>query len=382
MKKLLLVSLLFVQGLLTAAEAADGAGNLQQSAPFPTLKFLVLQELVSDRYFYSGPVDVIESIMKTSVYIDPERALADIYAAWLSRNSTASIIVVQNGKQACLQMGIRLDAIPAGWEQLTVDISRYVGPDTPINNLHLRPGTIAHLIDTKRAFCFINGRLDLTGQNLTVCDVFSIPDPIKKGIRFLNLQGNKFQHLPPNTFAGLDCLEELSLDENPLTHLTSNAFAGLSSLKILSLQKAPLTHIAPNVFVGLSSLNLLYLNNNKLAHLEPNTFAGLDSLNELLLNNNQLRYLVEDTFKGLGALKALNLDNNQLTTIARNAFAGLNCLEGLCLTHNQLTHLAPHAFAGLNALTELWLSNDNPEDLNALRIEQPAWFGLPVGVGN
>ncbi len=284
MKKILIVSVLLVQGLWAAA-AADGPKR--NSSKPPTLKDLALQRLLEDQSFYFRPVSVIREILESSVYSSPERALADIYSAWLNLNPEAPIIIVQTARSACWRIGIGTGAFPIEWSRLTIDISPYVGPDTPIKNLRLRRGTIANAFSGKGLVIQPNGSLDLRKKKLTICDLWNnLPDEKKPTIKRIVLDGNYLTKLTRDSFAGLYSLVALSVEENYLTQLPSNIFTGLALLQTIYLSKNNLRQLPSNIFTGLRFLQRIYLNGNYLEQLAPHTFAGLPHLTDLWLSGN------------------------------------------------------------------------------------------------
>ena len=285
MKKILIVSVLLVQGLWAAA-AADGPKR--NSSKPPTLKHLALQRLLKDESFYFRPGSFIRGILKSSVYSSPERALAGIYSAWLNLNPKAPIIIVQSARSACWWIGIDTGAFPIEWSRLTIDISPYVGPDTPIKNLRLRRGTIANAFSGQRLYIQPNGSLDLRKKKLTICDLWNnLPDEKKPTIKRIVLDGNYLTKLTRDSFAGLYSLVALSVEENYLTQLPSNIFTGLALLQTIYLSKNNLKELPSNIFAGLRFLQRIYLNDNYLEQLAPNTFAGLNALIKLSLAGNE-----------------------------------------------------------------------------------------------
>jgi len=393
MKKLLLVSLLFVQGLWAAAaadggaqqiikfKAADGQIVTYQAPGFSEMINTMVKdlpasdpneivdlpgltgaafELVLDlcgemesnnglfKNVLVGVINnnqnmldhLIQAAYVLRITVGLEHFIEALSIAWLNANHTASIIVVQNGRQACEKIGIGTGAKGKNLEQLTVDISRYVGPDTPINNFHLRPGTIAHLIHTNRMPAIANALLDLSNRGLTVCDVWSIHHAQRQDIG------------------------RLFLNDNQMTAVQANAFAGLSTLTFLALTANLITDVAADTFTGLPSLNTLYLDYNKIKAIAANAFEGLNNLTTLWLNDNLITAFVPGTFAGLNSLAVLLLHENEITVVEPNMFAGLPGLKQLLLRDNP----------------ELKLHN--PDNLAALRVERPEWFSLPVGVGD
>lgn len=393
MKKILIVSLLLVQGLWAAAAAdrvaqqvvifktADGEVVTYQppefsgmintmvevcpasgpneivdlpgltGAAFKLVLDLCVQMERNNGLFNNVPVGVInnnqnkldhliEAAYVLDITVGLEHFIKALFISWLNAHAKESIILVQNGLQACEKMNIKTGQKGKRLKQLTVDISDYLGPNCPIDNLNLRPGTIAYLIHTNQMPAIAYGILDLSNKALTVCDLWNIPLTQRQQITQLWLQDNQITVVQPNAFAGFNSLTFLAFSSNQITNVAAGAFAGLPTLESLFLDYNRVKTIGNDAFVGLSSLIELWLHGNDITDVKPNTFAGLPLLTRLWL------------------------DENKITDVEPNTFAGLPRLTQLLLINN----------AGLQL--------NDPDNLEALKAERPEWFGLPVGVTN
>ncbi|XP_028932534.1 toll-like receptor 3 isoform X2 [Ornithorhynchus anatinus] len=190
----------------------------------------------------------------------------------------------------------------------------------------------------------------------------------------LDLSLNSLTVIAPNSFAWLPHLETLKLESNSLVRLQAFSFSGLSGLRHLSLRAAfgwshwqgkPGPVVEDGAFAGLRCLEVLSLEQNNLREVTPGTFLGLVSLKHLSLSgcHQGLQTLTNRTFASLAAspLLLLNLSRAKVETVEAGAFSQLGRLRVLDLGVNELRQwLSGYEWVGLAQLEELYLSY-NPQ---------------------
>uniref|UniRef100_UPI00358F3BFD extracellular matrix protein 2-like isoform X2 n=1 Tax=Myxine glutinosa TaxID=7769 RepID=UPI00358F3BFD len=156
-------------------------------------------------------------------------------------------------------------------------------------------------------------------------------------------------------------LKYLYINENDINTVPPHIFDGLPNLEWMDLSNNRLTtrRVAPAVFQNLTFLRRLYLDNNQLSHI-PHPLPAL--LEEIRINNNHLKVLDADSFQGLSSLVALELKNNRLSesTIDPQAFSPLIALTFLRLELNYF-RLIP--FGLPPSLEELYLDGNQIEEI-------------------
>ncbi|XP_075698361.1 reticulon-4 receptor-like 2 [Rhinoderma darwinii] len=173
------------------------------------------------------------------------------------------------------------------------------------------------------------------------------------------LFSNRISVLRPETFKGLEHLEDLDLGKNPnLPPLQPDTFSGLNSLLSLHLYQSNIHRLPAELFRGLHSLRYLYLQHNRLTGLPNGLFRDLSNLTQLFLYGNLLQSLPAGTFLGLSSLDRLLLHSNRLVTISPVAFSGLSSLTILYLFNNSLPSLSGDCLRSLPSLQFLRLSGN------------------------
>ncbi|XP_076810401.1 uncharacterized protein LOC143453127 [Clavelina lepadiformis] len=138
-----------------------------------------------------------------------------------------------------------------------------------------------------------------------------VPKGIPKSVRSLILTGNKFQHIPNNSFRYLSHLEILELNGNNLQTVSARWFRHLRKLKRLNLSINNIEHLPQNAFRKLTNLKILLLRKNKLGKLPANVFLALKNIAEIDLSQNALQTLEVDMFDGMHSLRDLYLSTNK-----------------------------------------------------------------------
>ena len=173
-----------------------------------------------------------------------------------------------------------------------------------------------------------------------------IPDN-NKFLEMLNLQGNNFGSLTPDT---LKCtnnsIRNLLLCNCNITNIHRDAFSGFINLKTLDLSMNKIA--SENLTIALQGLG----NNTKLETLH--------------LNQMNIVHVTNDMFSSLTEIKELTLSQNGIEMIESEAFSQMTKLQKLYLDHNHLTSMA--AAAAIPSIQELYLNFNNIKTLSALKL--------------
>jgi internalin A len=195
-----------------------------------------------------------------------------------------------------------------------------------------------------------NGKLDLSGQGLTVLppEVLQLTE-----LNWLELKGNQLTALPPE-IGRLSNLAVLDLGDNRLTALPPE-IGRLSMLHQLWAEDNQLITLPPEIG-QLTELSYLWLGGNQLTALPPE-IGHLTNLTKLNAGNNQLTAIPPEIGQ-LTNLADLYVGGNQLTAIPPE-IGQLTNLMKLNAGNNQLTML-PRQLADLLAKGLILSLQDNP----------------------
>lgn len=323
-----------------------------------TLAQIALTVLIEEGSKDSNPKDTLKELISTHTSICKSienEVLPQMYVYWLNTNDK-EIRVRQSVLEVCRAIGISSQDVPEASHNSTVDISQFITSYGPIQNLHLRPGTIAYLVHNNLMPApryRIHGFCDI---HLTVLDLWNIPD--KETIEHLLFTRNGLNHICICTgpLQELNSLKTLAIQDNNIPRIGPNTFCSLGNLTSLRLCRIGIKTIEPGAFNGLKRLVRLDLGFNAITTIEPGAFNGLDNLQKLFLSHNQIESLPHDLLSGLKNLENLFLLVNRLKFIAPGAFSRLNKLNSISLDLNP----------------ELKLPC--PDNLAVLKAQHPEWF--------
>ncbi|XP_070209265.1 toll-like receptor 13 [Littorina saxatilis] len=201
----------------------------------------------------------------------------------------------------------------------------------------------------------------LTLLNLKHNQIHSVPSPLcLPRLQHLDLGGNRFEYLPPNTFhhALFPQLNNLYLGSMDINIKNIDAFAfNNTHLKMISfmydnLKFSDEESIAMDSFAGCPNLQRLQLSSNFFSGVSDERFLGLfgnlTRLDTIYMGRTFLERISVRTFAKFPRLKSLFLYLNKITVIPDGAFAGNPLLEELNLNDNHVTTVTRTTFTVAN----------------------------------
>ncbi|KAJ9582587.1 hypothetical protein L9F63_023075, partial [Diploptera punctata] len=196
---------------------------------------------------------------------------------------------------------------------------------------------------------------------LTKTDLNKLPNSFTHNLGnliHLNLEENKFTHLPPN-MRNLNKLQHFNISNNCLKSLPED-IGMLNKLCDLRLENNSLTEL-PNSLCDLKSLVHLNVADNNLKTL-PNDIGNLQNLEKLDISGNILEELPESV-GCLSNLYYFSAASNKLTCLPEG-FTHFNKLTILNLSHNSLYDVPYCLFTGLPNISTLDLSHNYVDDFS------------------
>ncbi|KAI3456223.1 hypothetical protein Pfo_012886 [Paulownia fortunei] len=248
------------------------------------------------------------------------------------------------------------------------------------------------LLEDELALCQSLEHLDLAQNYLTGALPARLAD--LPNLKYLDLTGNNFSGIIPDSFGTFQKLEVLSLVEN-LLEGTIPAFLGnVSTLKQLNLSYNPFSpgRIPPELG-NLTILEVLWLTETNLVGEIPDSLGRLGRLTDLDLAYNSLSGPIPSSLTELTSAVQLELYNNSLTgEIPSKGWSNMTSLRRLDASMNELTGPIPAELCELpleslnlyenNLLGELPDGIANSPNLYELRLFQNQLSGrLPPNLG-
>lgn len=186
-------------------------------------------------------------------------------------------------------------------------------------------------------------------------------------LNFIYMMNCSLTHIPVDTFAGLESLEEIDLSNNLMKKLDPSLFVNNPKLSYANLQNNPLpVHDRP-ILIS-KSLRELDVSNCGIKEIPRNMFKNLIRLQRLRMNNNRIASIREGTLPN--ALQHLYMNNNKLTSVENGTLP--NPLKVLKLSNNLLTRVPEAEFDRLKKIRKVDLSR-NPinctcDQMNFVRV--------------
>ncbi|XP_062917592.1 toll-like receptor 13 [Mobula hypostoma] len=153
-------------------------------------------------------------------------------------------------------------------------------------------------------------------------------------------------------------LRYLSLRYNRISAIGSHAFRQVPDLETLTLALNEINFINTSAFAGLSKLKFLSLTNNAIGEIFPKTYMHLGNLEHLKLRNNRIPIIYNRYYSNLSKLITLDLGGNHIEKIEDGGFEGLRSLLRLYLDGNWLSDLSKDMFKDLRSLQVLDLAQN------------------------
>lgn len=200
----------------------------------------------------------------------------------------------------------------------------------------------------------------------------------KDSMQILNLNRNKLDEIPIESFKFLGHLKYLYLGRNQIKVLRNYSFGFMFNLIELYLSENRIESIELNAFsidersyYGPGQIEKLDLSFNKLVYLNQSIFTYLTNLRYLIVNNNRLKYIDPVLFQGVNYLISLDLRLNQIDNLTFLIGKNFSDLRYLHLANNHIEYLRPGQFMHLKSLNFLDLSANRIKYINTC-----AFYGL------
>lgn len=200
----------------------------------------------------------------------------------------------------------------------------------------------------------------------------------KDNLQFLNLNRNRLEQIPIESFKFLGHVKYLYLCRNQIKILRNYSFGYMFNLIELYLSQNQIESIELNAFsidersyYGPGQIEKLDLSFNKIAYLTKPIFSYLTNLRYLIISNNELKYIDAVLFQGVNYLISLDLRLNQIENLAFLVNKNLSDLRSLHLANNFIEYLRPGQFMHLKSLNFLDLSANRIKYINSC-----AFYGL------
>ncbi|XP_011707862.1 PREDICTED: relaxin receptor 1 [Wasmannia auropunctata] len=115
-------------------------------------------------------------------------------------------------------------------------------------------------------------------------------------------------------------LTEIILDGNHFETITEDLFAGCPALKSLSMEDNSVSSIDENAFRNLQQLVELNLAYNRIVTIPSNVFQPVNNLSKLLIGYNPVVELSMTIFNPLSNLRSLSVEDINMDSMDKNAF--------------------------------------------------------------
>ncbi|XP_066299040.1 toll-like receptor 13 [Branchiostoma lanceolatum] len=190
-----------------------------------------------------------------------------------------------------------------------------------------------------------------------------VPRGLPFGTTSLNLTGNLFEIIGPETFPRLDNLKLLDLSKNRIRIIQPGSFRNTFNLTTVHLNHNNISTLPNGAFDGLASLEVLGLSFTRLTNLNSVRFLtpNLKSLNfTSFAGNGVTQCKLGDEFRNLERLTYLDLAYNKISDLERGCFASLNesHVQTLDLSFNNIKVISHPVFWPFRNLSFLFLGGN------------------------
>ena len=296
----------------------------------------------------------------------PPVSIEKIYIKRCSLRSVPMIMVNQTrsggGAIQRTDFCCRNDTQPLNYDKLTVLYLDF-------NEIKISPGGFRFLHSLKSLYLRHNNINHLPAESFVGL----------QNLRFLFLNSNNISFLPQSLFRPLHNIISLFLSENNIQSLesvcsfteylplnySSSAFTSLelSRLSLLTVRGNYIPLLSNNSFQKCAKLETLYLSDNYINHIEQRAFRHLNKIKTLDLSRNNISSLHLDTFNNLTHLQKLLIHSNLISHIQKGLLDTLGNLRYLLAVNNMISSIEVGALMPLSQLIYLDLDNNMIRDL-------------------
>ncbi|XP_022719111.1 LRR receptor-like serine/threonine-protein kinase FLS2 [Durio zibethinus] len=192
----------------------------------------------------------------------------------------------------------------------------------------------------------------------------------------LDLSGNVFEGLIPNSFQNMSSLRFLDLSGNSFKSSIPGWLYSLNHLEFLSLRGNFLQGRISSAIGNLSSIVSLDLSGNQLEGAVPTSLENLFNLRQLDLSNNKIDQEISEILQSLSRccsddLKSLNMATNNLSGHLTDQLGLFKSLSYLSLYQNSISGLIPISIGNLSSLKYFDVSENQLDGNLPQSLEQP-----------
>jgi Leucine-rich repeat (LRR) protein len=154
-------------------------------------------------------------------------------------------------------------------------------------------------------------------------------------LRNLTLSANQIEALVDGQFANLD-LDVLDLSKNIISSISPNAFIYMKGVRQLDLSGNKIHNLPSFVFQPIASeINILKLNDNRaLINLPGEIFKGMQKMRELNLSSCAIQSIDEDLFQQVFSLRHIDISNNWLQNLPQSFIDKANYMQHVKIENN------------------------------------------------
>ncbi|XP_077261371.1 leucine-rich repeat-containing G protein-coupled receptor 3 isoform X4 [Temnothorax americanus] len=153
----------------------------------------------------------------------------------------------------------------------------------------------------------------------TCTNYTNVPKNLSPNVTAINLSKNMLT-TSALKLPRLPVLTEIILDGNHFESLTEDLFAGCPALKSLSMEDNSVSSIDENAFRNLQQLVELNLAYNRIVTIPSNVFQPVNNLSKLLIGYNPVVELSMTLFDPLSNLRSLSVEDINMDNMDKNAF--------------------------------------------------------------